>query len=144
MERRTLFVMGLAVLVSQRSNAQDWNRLPGGNIINATEWLGADVGSTVPLRIETRANLPIDWYTTALHRMRLNETVATLVNPAFGFPGITWKTGYLGLSGRPGFFTAGPGPFSRLHLVDDVGADDPNVYAQIFGYRPWMRNGITF
>jgi hypothetical protein len=31
-----------------------------------------------------------------------------------------------------------------LHLVDDVGADVPNVYAQIFGYRPWMRNGITF
>lgn len=35
-----------------------------------------------------------------------------------------------------------PGPFSRLHLVDSV---DNNVttYAQDFGYRPWMRNGIT-
>jgi len=122
-------------------NAQVTN--PSNNA-SSGDYVGCDNTSPFPLQIRQNDNQPIDWYTTALHRMRLNQTVATLVNPAFGFPGITWKTGYLGLSGRPDFFTAGPGPFSRLHLVDDVGVNDPNVYAQIFGYRPWMRNGITF
>ena len=28
------------------ARAQDWNRLPGGNLINGTEWLGAAAGST--------------------------------------------------------------------------------------------------
>ncbi len=132
---------GVFGLVSQQVFSQATQDDNNGGL---GSFLGWNAGANQILEVRNDANKPIDWYTTALHRMRLNETVATLVNPAFGFPGITWKTGYLGLSGRPGFFTAGPGPFSRLHLVDDVGADDPNVYAQIFGYRPWMRNGITF
>ena len=120
---------------------------PGHVASSPTDFLGWDTTSPAndfPLMVKHEGNQPIDWYTDAIQRMRLNKTVSTLVSPVFGFGGITWKTGFLGLSGRPGFFTASPGPFSRLHLVDDVGADDPNVYAQIFGYRPWMRNGITF
>ena len=133
-----------ALAITLQASAQVAWDTNGNTVTGVSEWFGADASSTAPLRIETRVNQPIDWYTSAIQRMQLNETVSTLVSPVFGFGGITWKTGFLGLSGRPGFFTASPGPFSRLHLVDDVGADDPIVYAQIFGYRPWMRNGITF
>ncbi|MBL8011622.1 MAG: tail fiber domain-containing protein, partial [Flavobacteriales bacterium] len=50
------------------------------------------------------------------------------------------------LSGTPGFFgAAAPGPFTRLHLADE----DPNTegtyhYSQPWGFRSWMKNGVTF
>ncbi|MCB0774321.1 MAG: hypothetical protein KDB93_13210, partial [Flavobacteriales bacterium] len=57
------FLLALAgSLAMQLAQGQYWNRLPGGNVISTTEWLGADFGSTIPLRIQTRANQPIEWY----------------------------------------------------------------------------------
>lgn len=51
------------------------------------------------------------------------------------------RSGFLGLSQDPGFFTGGPAsPFSLLHLNGDNGAGN----AQQAGYRDWMRYGITF
>src|SRR5690606_26046363 len=49
------------------------------------------------------------------------------------------KIGALGLCPNGTMWTTGPGPFSLLHLADAT-ADNMQVY----GYRPWMRNGITF
>lgn len=115
MKTKDLVISGLACMAITTTQAQFWNRLPGGNNINAAEWLGADVLSTVPLRIETRANQPIDWYTNAIHRMRL---LPTAVYPIGSFPGQV-KTGSLLLS-----------------------PDVANFYAQDFGYRPWMRNWV--
>ena len=108
-----------------------------GNNINATEWFGADNSSTIPLEIRHNANQPIDWYTNALHRMRLYPANSTTLN-TFNVP----RHGFVGISQQPLFFSSGPGPFSRLHLVDSV---DNNIstYAQDPGYRPWMRNGVT-
>ncbi len=130
MERRKLFVMGLAVLISQRSIAQDWNRIPGGNIINATEWLGADVGSTVPLRIETRVTQPIEWYTNTIRRMTLSPTLlGQNVNVYTGLD----LSGHLGI----GNFTnlpGGPPPLTMIHL--------DNLGNQVAGYRPWMHTGV--
>jgi len=45
-----------------------------GNSVTGAEWFGADATSTLPLRIETRANQPIDWYTNAIKRMGLNPS----------------------------------------------------------------------
>jgi hypothetical protein len=33
-------------------------------------------------------------------------------------------------------------PFSRLHLMDDVGPANPITYAQALGYRDWMRDRL--
>ena len=113
---------------------QYWNRLPGGNLINTTEWLGADFGSSIPLRIQTRANQPIDFSTANLLRVRLNGNVT---GPIGSFAAQA-KNGALGLSPNNTLWTNGPGPFSRLHLHDGT----TSVWSS--SYRPWMDNGITF
>ena len=81
--------------------------------------------------------------TNSLSRMRLNNTLSTIIN---GFPTAP-RDGFLLLSTRQDAYTnaLSRAPFTRLHLMEDVGtANDPIVYAQQIGYRPWMRNGITF
>ncbi len=130
MERRKLFVMGLAVLISQRSIAQDWNRLPGGNVINGTEWFGAAPGSTVPLRIETRVNQPIQFRTDNILRMRLLGTNTTQVIGSYTNQNVSGNLG-VGLFNTANVTT----PWSLLHL--DNGGN------QFSGYRPWLRPGMT-
>jgi len=50
------------------------------------------------------------------------------------------RSGFVGLSQNPTFFTTGPqSPFSLLHLNGDNNAGN----AQEIGYRSWMRHGIT-
>ncbi len=122
----------------QMVQGQDWNRLPGGNVINTTEWLGADFGSTIPLSIETRADQPIDFSTSNQFRARINEKISYASLNSFqnidasGFMLVTPDDGFLGQVPK--------GPFSRLHLAEG----GPTGNAQQWGYRPWQRNGITF
>jgi hypothetical protein len=108
-----------------------------GNTVNlTTEWFGADAVSTAPLRIETRANQPIDWYTNALRRVTLrpneNYTIGSFMSQV--------KNGHMLLSPDVDQFYAGParGPFSLLHLA--AATDN----GQQTSYRPWMNTGITF
>ncbi|HNO05807.1 MAG TPA: hypothetical protein PKK49_10980, partial [Flavobacteriales bacterium] len=63
----------MAMLMAQAQ--QDWNRLPGGDVINSTEYLGARLGSSVPLVLKTVPALPIDFYTTDIFRARINPRV---------------------------------------------------------------------
>ncbi|MBL8011925.1 MAG: tail fiber domain-containing protein [Flavobacteriales bacterium] len=129
------------------SQGQDWNRLPGGDVITGTEYLGAAAGSSVPLHLRTIPNLSIDFSTTDLRRMRLYPNQTTNL-PLLGGGGTVpvVQNGYLGLSGTPGFFTpAGYGPFTRLHLADeDPGGIGYTFYNQPWGFRSWMKNGVTF
>ncbi len=127
--------MGLALLISEQSSAQDWNRIPGGNIISATEWLGADVGITVPLRFETRVDQPIDWYTNAIRRITLLPNATYAIG---GFPAQV-KNGSLLLSPNvDGFYAGGaPGPYTGLHLAAATNSTSQQ------GYRSNMGNGIT-
>ena len=108
-----------------------------GNSGGPGDHLGWDNLSTMPLEVRHDGPYPIDWYTNALHRMRLYPANSTTLN-TFNVP----RHGFVGISQQPLFFSSGPGPFSRLHLVDSV---DNNIstYAQDPGYRPWMRNGVT-
>jgi hypothetical protein len=99
-----------------------------------------------PLDVRHDGNHPIDWYTNAIHRLRLYPDQTTNL-PVFGGGTVpVVQNGYLGLSGTPGFFTpAGLGPFSRLHLADeDPGGIGTYFYNQPWGYRSWMKNGVTF
>ena len=121
-------------------NAQDWNT--GGNFINLpTEYLGCDALSTQPLRLRTQANQPIDWYTNAIHRLRLWENQTNTINSLTNIS----QNGFVGISDQPLFFDNSVGAFSRLHLVDrGAGTTNFGYYAQQLGYRRWQRNGVTF
>lgn len=103
-----------------------------------TDYVGWDNSTTVPLMIRHNANQPIQWFTDAVRRMQLYQTLPAI--SLNGFTGLN-HSGYLGLSGNPAFFNTSL-PFSRLHLADTTAA--PIINAQQFGFRPWQRNGITF
>jgi hypothetical protein len=139
MSRKSIITALVVLLAMHGAFGQEWNRIPGGDVINTTEYVGARAGSTVPLLLKTIPDLRIDFSTSNTHRMGLNPSIGYAIGAFATAP----RYGFLGISGRPGFWTAAPGPFTRLHLADDEGADDPAVYAQSYGYRSWMRNGIT-
>ncbi|MBS1546130.1 MAG: hypothetical protein JST38_11385 [Bacteroidetes bacterium] len=90
--------------------------------------------------VKNEGNQPIDFSTANLFRARINPTTSYAIGTAPNAP----RNGFMLLSGRPAFINNVRGPFSRLHLVDDVGTAQPIVYAQDIGYRQWMHNGITF
>ncbi|MCB9169106.1 MAG: hypothetical protein H6594_02010 [Flavobacteriales bacterium] len=118
-------------------NAQWWNTVGGNTINTTTQYLGCDGSSTQPLRLKTEVNYPIEWYTDALRRMRLQETATYTIG---SFSSLV-RDGSLLLSPDVDLFytNGGPGPFSLLHLADGTGDN-----SQDLGFRPWMRNGITF
>ena len=103
-------------------------------------YLGWNAAANQTLDVRNDANQPIQWYTDALQRMMLNNTVTT--GSINGYTTIN-QTGYFGLSDEPAFFTTGSGPFSKIHLVEAFGSTNPVNYAQVLGFRDWMRNGIT-
>ena len=102
--------------------------------------LGWNALTPQALEVRHDGNWPIQWYTDAIQRMMLNPTVSTGINGFAAAP----RNGFLLLSGQPAAFASSAAPFTRLHLVDDVGSASAINYAQEIGYRPWQRNGITF
>ena len=122
---KTYFIMAsiviCALLPNVNVNAQSTsgNNNPGGG-----KFLGFNAGQNLEFR------------TNNILRMQMMETGNSTIN---GF--VVNRSGFLGLSTDPTFFTSGSAtPFSLLHLNGDnpVGIPDFN------GYRPWMRYGITF
>jgi hypothetical protein len=87
-----------------------------------------------PLDIRHNGNQPIDWYTNAIQRMRLQANATYSI----GSFTLQAKNGALGLSPNNTLWVNGPGPFSRLHLHDGTTSVLQSPY------RPWMDNGITF
>ncbi|MBK8615372.1 MAG: hypothetical protein IPN85_18370 [Flavobacteriales bacterium] len=143
MKSKWTLSIALSLLMSASLMAQSWDRLPGGNIINGTEYLGAATGSTVPLLLKTVPPLlSIDLATTDILRARLKPTGTATIN---GYGGVV-QDGFFLLSGQPDAFTNvnSKAPFTRMHLVDPTGSVNPINYAQQFGFRPWQKNGITF
>ncbi len=105
-------------------SAQDW-KVDGNNSLDPdNNYVG------------NNDDVPLNFRTDSVWRMRLWDTDVTTLN---SFPGII-RDGFLGISPVEDFYN-NPGAFTRLHLVDS-GAAVVN-YAQDFGYRPWMRNGVT-
>jgi hypothetical protein len=127
------------MLALNEATAQPWVQT-GNSIITSTDYLGCDFSSIFPLNLKTRANQPIDFSTADLFRARINPKMSY----AIGTEPTDARDGFMLLSGRDNFPQQVKGPFTRLHLVDDVGANNPTTYAQEIGYRGWMRNGITF
>ncbi|MEZ4758069.1 MAG: hypothetical protein R2817_14670 [Flavobacteriales bacterium] len=77
--------------------------------------------------------------------MRLHPTQTTNLPLLGGGTIPVQQDGFLAISGTPGLLApGGRGAFTRLHLADiDPGGVGPNFYAQPWGFRGWMRNGIT-
>ncbi|MGV9011775.1 MAG: tail fiber domain-containing protein [Flavobacteriales bacterium] len=115
-----------------------------GNTGGFGDFSGWDANTFQALDVKHEGNFPIKWWTDNVQHMRLNQTMNTGVGFPTPFPGA--RDGFLLLSGQPDAFTNpnSHAPFSRLHLVDNVGTTAPLIYAQEVGYRDWMRNGITF
>ncbi|WKZ65000.1 MAG: hypothetical protein QY325_09515 [Flavobacteriales bacterium] len=106
-----------------------------GNVAGAgTDFLGwnNNGANNFPLRVPHNLNQPIDFYTSAIHRMRLNPSWTTTIG---AFPPQD-ASGYLGLCPTGTIWNGNPGPFSRLHLSD-------GTTPQQGSHRPWMRNGVT-
>jgi len=124
-----LAAMASACLHFMQAQQQFWNSLPGGNVINAGEYLGAAANSTVPLRFSTIPNLRQEWRTNNVLRMQLMET---LTNQTIGTYNNLNLSGHLGLGAFGGNVAQ---PFSMLHL--NFGG------TQFSGYRPWQGSGMT-
>lgn len=110
-----------------------------GNNSSFSDYVGCDGTSAFPLRIMHNDNQPIQWWTDSIQRMQLYRSQSSTINTSFNVR----QNGYLGLSNQPLFFSSTVGPFSRLHLADSCD-NNPIHYAQVYGFRPWMKNGITF
>ena len=136
--RPAMLAIGLFIFQSGNGQVSTPNNFPNTPGSDYVGWNGGST-SNVPLMVRHNGNHPIEWYTDSIQRMGLNHTVSY----AIGDFGAAPRNGFVGISGRPGLWNTINGPYSRLHLVDDVGTDVPETYAQTWGYRPWMRNGIT-
>lgn len=123
--KRHVWLLALA-LGSAPLMAQDWE-IDGNNGMHP---INNYVGNN--------DNVHLNFRTDSLFRMRLWNTEDNIVLNTFNIE----RHGFLGISQHPSFFTNGPGAFTRLHLVDSVD-NNPTTYAQDFGFRPWMRNGVT-
>jgi hypothetical protein len=105
--------------------------LRGGNLVAGTGGFDNIFG--------TFFNSPIYTHTNGKNRMIVNGDKTTTIN---SYPGQV-TDGFIGIGANTalqGFPWNGPaaGPFSLLHLNSGVGG-----FVQQFGWRPWMKYGIT-
>ncbi len=104
----------------------------GGNNLGGSTPAGANIFGTM-------WNSPIYTHTNGKNRMIVNGDKTTTIN---SYPGQV-TDGFIGIGANTalqGFPWNGPaaGPFSLLHLNSGVGG-----FVQQFGWRPWMKYGIT-
>jgi len=83
-------------------------------------------------------NSAIFHQTNGITRMQMNGTVSNVINVGASLS----RDGFIGIGVPTGFYNGsgpGQGPFSLLHL----NGVNPSGSPQTFGYRDWMRFGIT-
>ena len=119
-----------------------------GNVMNlSTDYLGWDntfPTNDFPLVVKHELNQPIEWWTDDILRMRLHPTQTTNLPLIGGGTIPVQQDGFLAISGTPALLApGGRGAFTRLHLADIDPSSSANFYAQPWGYRGWMRNGMT-
>lgn len=122
---KTIFITACTVvcvlLFSTHSNAQ-------ATVADNLPIIGRYLGFSGGLNLEFRTN--------NITRMQLMQSGTSVVN------GYTIdRSGFLGLSTQPNFFTTGAAsPFALLHL----NGDNPLGFPESLGYRPWMRHGVVY
>lgn len=128
-------VWGVFGLVTQQvfSQASQPDNLGG-----LGSFLGWNAAAAQILDVNNKGNLPIDFYTHNLPRMRLYETTTGALPLLGGGTVNVRQNGYLAICPEPNFFDPSSyGPFSRLHLADTaIAGEGLYHYAQPWGYRP--------
>ena len=123
---------GVLGLVTQQGFSQVTQDNNNGGFGSFVGW---NAGANQVLEVKNEANQPIDWYTNAIQRMRLNPTQNNTIN-GFSVP----TDGFLSLGPNALATNTAPlVPWTRLHLHDNVTTGN----AVQNGYRDWMRNGVT-
>jgi hypothetical protein len=101
---------------------------------------GTGPGGAKTLQIRNNYNLPIEMYTNGIQRMHINQNKTLgVANAIDGFQVNT--SGFVGIGPNTGNLWNTTGPFTLLHLNGETA---PGDFAQQWGYRPWMRTGISF
>lgn len=116
----------LAIILTAYNGSLFGQSSSPNNTPAAGKFLGYDAGG-----------IDLDFKTNNINRMRLMQTSTTTIN------GYTINnSGFLGLSIDPNWFGQKE-PYSLLHLNggDNIGS---GPISQEFGYRDWMKAGITF
>lgn len=117
---RRMFLIGFSIVLVQEALAQ--TTAPDNNP-GTGRYLGFNAGQNLEFR------------TNNTTRMQMMQNGNSTIN---GF-GVN-RSGFLGLSQDPNFFTGGVAtPFSLLHLNGDNAGANP----QQTGYRDWMRHGMV-
>jgi Chaperone of endosialidase len=156
MKQKITLVFGLLFAVNVQAQEPPTGALPAANTAaraNAAWYRGGNTNDITNNIFGTLWNSPIYTRTNGLNRSKLNGTFTSIVNQyningyTFGNTQQTVNTsGYMliGIDGNS--ITDGlnlynrKGAFSLLHLN---GATASNNY-QEFGFRPWMKTGVTF
>ncbi len=107
-----------------------------------TDFVGWNATQNFPLQLRHNGSFPINVLTTNVFRMKINPTISYTVNnllPAQARNGFV-LIGNDGFSNQSGLTLAANnfGPYSLLHLNGE------GTFVEDFGYRNWMRTGITF
>ncbi|MFA5573878.1 MAG: tail fiber domain-containing protein [Brumimicrobium sp.] len=125
---KKIFIIVAMFIISNYGQTQSWDR--NGNIVTPGQFFGSINNQGVFTR------------TNDINRMKLNGNVSYNIN-GFTQP----RNGYFligadnnSISDSKSIYDADKGPFSLLHLN---GVTSSNGF-QEYGYRPWMRTGITF
>lgn len=120
-----ILLLGIVTCLSLLSFESSAQATVASNNTGAGRYLGFNAGQNLEFR------------TNNVIRMQLMQTGNTTIN---GNP--INRSGFLGLSTAPSFFTSGSiqSPFSLLHL----NGDNPSGAPETLGYRPWMRTGIVY
>lgn len=127
MKNSTFVKLGIAIVLMYSANHVAGQSSTANNIPGGGKFLGYNAGGT---------GGDIDFRTNNVNRMRLMQSGNSTIN---GYN--VNRSGFLGLSQEPAFFTSGvQSPYSLLHLNGNNGGNNP----QQLGYRDWMRYGIVF
>ncbi|MCC7331634.1 MAG: tail fiber domain-containing protein, partial [Flavobacteriales bacterium] len=135
----------LSRLHLHQTNFVNTIRFTTDNMINGIGFeVGYDATSNVQnqqyAEIHNRENTPIKFFTTGNNqRMHINQSKQSSIGTYNAIP----TPGYVGIGRNTGNIwgtnaAVGRGPYSLLHLNNDLGSPEQQ------GYRPWMRGGISF
>jgi len=138
----TMFVAVAQVAPTGQTNPQQnqyWSR--SGNIYNGSTPVGSNI-----LGFSSDYNSPIYIETYGLYRMKISSTFSSTTQYSingFGWANGVNTSGYVGIGANDnvngGQLWTNKGPFSLLHL----NGDNNTGWVQEFGYRTWMKTGIT-
>lgn len=116
------------------------DNMVGGNGFEVGYDATSNVQNQQYAEIHNRENTAMKFFTTGNNqRMHINQNRQSILGSYNNIP----TSGYVGIGRNTGNIwgtniAIGSGPYTLLHLNNDIGSPETN------GYRPWMRGGVSF